>query len=101
MAKSGKIETYKRNIEKSLRYKPLRDELRSKSTNVNLSEEERIEAREKLQSLPRSTSIFRIKNRCQVTGRPRGYLRKFGMSRIAFRELALKGQIPGVTKSSW
>ena len=54
-----------------------------------------------LQKLPRNASPIRVRNRCSQTGRTRGYLRKFGMSRIALRELALQGQIPGVTKSSW
>ncbi|SDD68437.1 small subunit ribosomal protein S14 [Paenibacillus sp. UNCCL117] len=56
---------------------------------------------EVLSKLPRDSSPTRLHNRCQVTGRPRGYLRKFQVSRIVFRELAHKGQIPGVTKSSW
>ncbi len=56
---------------------------------------------EALRKLPRDSSPTRLKNRCEVTGRPRGYLRKFKMSRIAFREYAHKGQIPGVKKSSW
>ncbi|HZH35032.1 MAG TPA: 30S ribosomal protein S14 [Pyrinomonadaceae bacterium] len=55
----------------------------------------------KLQKLPRDASPIRVRNRCSQTGRPRAYLRKFGMSRIGLRELALAGQIPGVTKSSW
>jgi small subunit ribosomal protein S14 len=54
-----------------------------------------------LQKLPRNSSPTRLHNRCNVTGRPRGYMRKFGVSRIAFRELALDGKIPGVTKASW
>jgi len=56
---------------------------------------------EALDKLPRNSSQVRSKNRCQLTGRPRGYMRKFGISRIAFREMALNGKIPGVTKSSW
>lgn len=56
---------------------------------------------EALQKLPRDSSPTRLKNRCRVTGRPRGYLRQFGMSRITFRELAYKGQVPGVKKASW
>ncbi|MBC5637312.1 30S ribosomal protein S14 [Ornithinibacillus sp. BX22] len=56
---------------------------------------------EALRKLPRDSSPTRLKNRCAVTGRPRGYMRKFGMSRIAFREYAHKGQVPGVKKSSW
>ena len=55
----------------------------------------------KLQKMPRDASAVRVRNRCSQTGRPRGYLRKFGVSRIALRELALEGQIPGVVKSSW
>jgi small subunit ribosomal protein S14 len=56
---------------------------------------------EGLQKLPRNSSPTRLHNRCNVTGRPRGYMRKFGVSRIAFREMALDGKIPGVTKASW
>lgn len=56
---------------------------------------------EQLNRLPKDSSPVRLRNRCAVTGRPRGYMRKFGMSRIAFRELAHKGQIPGVRKASW
>lgn len=56
---------------------------------------------EKLQLLPRDSSPVRLKNRCRLTGRPKGYIRKFGVSRIKFRELALAGRIPGVTKASW
>lgn len=55
----------------------------------------------KLQKMPRDASPVRVRNRCSQTGRPRGYLRKFGVSRVALRELALQGQIPGVVKSSW
>jgi small subunit ribosomal protein S14 len=63
--------------------------------------EERFEARLKLAKLPRNSSPTRIRNRCVVTGRPRGYYRKLKMSRIALRDLASAGQIPGMTKSSW
>ena len=59
------------------------------------------EAVVKLQKLPRNASPIRVRNRCSQTGRPRGFLRKFGVSRVALRELALRGQIPGVVKSSW
>jgi len=54
-----------------------------------------------LQKLPRNSSKIRLRNRCQLTGRPRGYIRQFGLSRITFREMALDGKIPGLTKSSW
>lgn len=75
--------------------------LKSKIMNKNLSVEERFELQLKLNKLPRNSSKIRYRNRCEVTGRPRGYYRKFKMSRIALRELASLGQIPGVTKSSW
>ncbi len=69
--------------------------------NPGSSIEQVDEAVVKLQKLPRNASPIRVRNRCSQTGRTRGFLRKFGMSRIALRELALEGQIPGVTKSSW
>ncbi len=78
-----------------------RAELRKKVSNLSLSEEERAEARILLNKMPRDTSPSRRRNRCQLTGRSRGYLRKFKVSRIVFRDLAGKGMIPGVTKSSW
>ncbi|MFZ0564702.1 MAG: 30S ribosomal protein S14, partial [Chlamydiales bacterium] len=78
-----------------------RAELRRKSKNIRLNEEEREAARVALNKMRRDTSYIRLKNRCQLTGRPHGYLRKFKMSRICFRELAGEGMIPGVTKASW
>lgn len=78
-----------------------RAELREKSKNLNISEEEREEARVALNKMRRDTSPSRLKNRCQLTGRPHAYLRKFRMSRLCFRELAGMGMIPGVTKASW
>ena len=71
------------------KYAAIRKELREKGDN------------EGLQKLPRNSSPTRLHSRCSVTGRPRAYMRKFGVSRIAFRELALEGKIPGVTKASW
>ena len=78
-----------------------RKELKERANNVNLSIEERDLARVGLNKLPRNASPIRLRNRCQLTGRPRGYLRKFKLSRITFREMASLGLIPGVTKSSW
>jgi small subunit ribosomal protein S14 len=78
-----------------------RQELKKKSLNMNLSEEERSEARIQLNKMKRDTSPIRLRNRCKLTGRPRGFLRKFQVSRLAFREMASHGIIPGVTKSSW
>jgi len=69
--------------------------------DLTKSDEERSEAVKKLNKLPRNSSPIRLRNRCQITGRPRGYLRKFQMSRICFRELANNGTIPGVFKASW
>lgn len=78
-----------------------RSELRLKAKNLHISEDEREEARIALNKMRRDTSPSRLKNRCQLTGRPHGYLRKFHMSRLCFRELAGMGMIPGVTKASW
>jgi small subunit ribosomal protein S14 len=70
-------------------------------TNVSLSEEERFAARQKLQALPRDSSPVRLRNRCALTGRPRGVFSKFGLGRIKLREYAMRGEIPGVVKASW
>lgn len=78
-----------------------RIELRTKSVDMKLSDEERQEARTKLNKLPKNSAPARVRNRCALTGRPRGYLGKFGLCRNEFRRLASFGQIPGVTKSSW
>ncbi len=69
--------------------------------NVKLSEEERYAARQKLQALPRDASPVRLRNRCALTGRPRGVFSKFGLGRIKLREFAMRGEIPGVIKASW
>lgn len=78
-----------------------RQELKKKVIDPNLSDEEREEALDALNKMPRDSSPIRIRRRCQLTGRPRGNLRKFQLSRICFREMASQGLIPGVTKSSW
>ncbi len=70
-------------------------------TNVSLSEEERFAARQKLQALPRDASPVRLRNRCALTGRPRGVFSKFGLGRTKLREYAMRGEIPGVVKASW
>lgn len=101
MARKAKIasnERRKRDSEKSL---AKRMELRKQVKDLTLTEDERFEAQRKLQSMPRSSCENRVRNRCEITGRPRAYYRKFKLSRIMFRELALRGMIPGVTKSSW
>jgi small subunit ribosomal protein S14 len=75
--------------------------LKEIANNQELPMEERFKARLKLAALPRNSSATRLHNRCQVTGRPKGYYRKLKMSRIALRQLASDGQIPGMVKSSW
>ena len=78
-----------------------RNALKAIANDENLSLEERFEARLKLAAMPRNSSPTRIRNRCEVTGRPRGFYRKHRLSRIALRELGSKGLIPGLLKSSW
>jgi small subunit ribosomal protein S14 len=80
---------------------PKRDALKLVANDQNLPLEERFAARLKLAKLPRNSSKTRIRNRCEVTGRPRAFYRKLKMSRIALRELGSSGQIPGLVKSSW
>jgi small subunit ribosomal protein S14 len=101
MAKKSSVEKQKRR-ERLVNLKwAKRQELRDKVYNMNLSDEEREQARIALNKMPRDSSPIRLRNRCQMTGRSRGYLRKFKLSRLTFRELASNGMIPGVTKSSW
>ena len=101
MARKSSIE--KNNKRKALakRYAAHRKQLRETAVDMKLSDEARHEARLKLQALPRDTSMNRVITRCEISGRPRGNYRKFGLSRIAFRALALDGKLPGVTKASW
>ena len=83
------------------KFKTKRDTLKSKIKDKNISLEERISYQNKLNNLPRNGSAIRYRNRCEVTGRPRGNYRKFGLSRIKLRELSMSGDLPGVVKSSW
>ncbi len=78
-----------------------RAELQAIVGNIKLSEEERYAARQKLQALPRNSSPVRLRNRCALTGRPRGVFSKFGLGRTKLREFAMRGEIPGVIKASW
>lgn len=78
-----------------------RAELQAAIANAALSPEERYDARLKLQRLPRNSSPVRLRNRCALTGRPRGVFRKFGLARGKLREIAMRGEIPGVVKASW
>lgn len=101
MARKAKIASNEKRKKMSAKHIGLRIELRAKVKDMKLSEEERFEAQLKLQKLPRNSCENRIMSRCEVTGRPRAVYSTFKLSRLAFRRLALKGMIPGVTKSSW
>jgi len=83
------------------KFKERRDALRSTIKDPNSDEKARWEAQLKLQTLPRDSNPCRLRNRCRITGRPRGVYRKFGLGRIKLRELAMRGEIPGLTKASW
>ena len=78
-----------------------RAEFKATISNMSASDEDRAAARLKLQALPRDSSPVRLRNRCALTGRPRGTFRKFGLGRIKVREFAMRGEIPGITKASW
>ena len=100
----AKLSSIKKNINRSRLIKKLsnkRKDLKNKLKDKKLSIEERIILQNKLNELPKNSSSIRYRNRCELTGRSRGVYRKFKLSRIAFRELAAVGQIPGITKSSW
>ncbi len=101
MARKAMIQKEIKKKDKAKRFYEHRAELRKAAKDLSLSPEEREEAQFKLQKLGRMTSMSRVTNRCRLTGRPRGYLRKFNMSRIAVRENANMGLLPGVTKASW
>lgn len=101
MAKKSAIERNKKRARMAKKFNAKRERLKEIANNRELPMEERFQARLKLAQLPRNASKVRVRNRCEVTGRPRGVYRKFQMSRIALRDLASTGQIPGMVKSSW
>ena len=101
MAKKSAIEKNKRRKLLVQRFAAKRAALLGIANDRELPQEERFAARLKLAELPRNSAPVRLRSRCAITGRPRGYYRKFDMSRIAFRELASAGLMPGVVKSSW
>jgi small subunit ribosomal protein S14 len=101
MAKTSVVERQKKRERIVQKYAKKRVVLKNMSTDVNLSEEERWEAQLKLQALPRNASPTRLRNRCSETGRPRGYYRKFGLSRNKLREATMRGDVPGLRKASW
>lgn len=101
MAKKSAIEKNNKRKALAARYAAKRARLKAAAMDENLSLEERFKARLKLADLPRNSAPSRVRNRCEVTGRPRAYYRKLKMSRIALREFGSRGQIPGLVKSSW
>jgi small subunit ribosomal protein S14 len=101
MAKTSSIEKNKRRARLAKQYAARRSKLRAIARDRNVSMEERFAATLKLAELPRNSAKVRIRNRCEITGRPRAYYRKLKMSRIALRDLGSKGMIPGLVKSSW
>ncbi len=101
MAKISKVVMNEKRKKIVAKYAERRKALKKIINNPESTPEEVDGAVISLQKFPRDASPVRVKNRCSQTGRPRGYLRKFGVSRVALRELALQGQIPGVVKSSW
>ena len=101
MAKVSSIEKNLKRINLVNKFSKKREVLKKIIKNKKLPLDERFKAQLKLAKLPRNSAKIRIRNRCEITGRPRGVYRKLKISRIALRELASKGRIPGMTKSSW
>jgi len=101
MPKTSAIERNKKRIALVEKYKGKRAELKAILANPATNDEEFFAASKALQKLPKNSAANRVRNRCVLSGRPRGFKRKYGVSRLTFRELALAGKIPGVTKSSW
>ncbi|HEU0189036.1 MAG TPA: 30S ribosomal protein S14 [Gallionella sp.] len=101
MAKMALINREQKRRDTVKKFAAKRAELLAAISNMKFSEEERAAARLKLQSLPRNSSPVRLRNRCALTGRPRGTYRKFGLGRTKVREFAMRGEIPGIVKASW
>ncbi|MCY4500651.1 MAG: 30S ribosomal protein S14 [Alphaproteobacteria bacterium] len=101
MAKVSMVERDKKRRQLAARYAKRRAALRAEVRDASLAPDERFAASLKLAAMPRNGAKVRLRNRCELSGRPRGYYRKFRLSRIALRELASRGQVPGVVKASW
>jgi small subunit ribosomal protein S14 len=101
MAKTSSVDKNRKRTALVKRFSAKRARLKALAADKSLPPEDRFNARLKLAEMPRNSSATRIRNRCELSGRPRGYYRKFKLSRLAFRDLASQGQIPGVVKSSW
>ena len=101
MAKLALVNRDQKRRQAVKKYATKRAELIATTQNTRLSDEERYNARMLLQQLPRNASPVRLRNRCALTGRPRGTFRKFGLARNKLREYAMRGEIPGIVKASW
>ncbi|MDP6066038.1 MAG: 30S ribosomal protein S14 [Alphaproteobacteria bacterium] len=101
MAKKSAVQRNNRRARLAAKFAGRRARLKTIACDETVPQEERFAARIKLAELPRNSAPSRVRNRCELSGRPRGYYRKLRMSRIALRELASRGQIPGMVKSSW
>ena len=101
MAKKALVNREKKRRVTVKKFAARRVELLAIINNSKASDEDRTEARDKFQRLPRNSSPVRLRNRCSLTGRPRGVFSKFGLGRSKLREIAMRGEIPGVTKASW
>ena len=101
MAKKSMIARETKRLKTVKRYAAKRAALKKTIASASSSDEERAEALQKLQKLPRDASPVRLTNRCSITGRPKGYYRKFGLGRNKLREQTMQGNIPGVSKASW
>jgi len=101
MAKLALINRDEKRREMVKKYAAKRAELLAVISDISRSDEERFEARLKFQALPRNSSPVRLRNRCKLTGRPRGVYRKFGLGRSKLRDFVMRGEVPGMTKASW
>lgn len=101
MAKTSSIQRNLKRIRLTAKHAEQRKQLKAVIRSETATQAQKDAANRKIQALPRNASPVRVVNRCQLTGRSRAYVRRFGLSRIAFREMALEGKIPGVRKASW
>jgi small subunit ribosomal protein S14 len=101
MAKTSSIQRNLKRVKLAAKYADQRKKLKAVIRSESATPAQKDTATRKLQAMPRNASPVRVRNRCQLTGRSRAYVRRFGLSRIAFREMALQGNIPGVRKASW
>ena len=101
MAKLSLINREAKRAKMVAKYAAKRAELMAVMDNIKLSDEDRMDARLRFQQLPRDSSPVRQRNRCALTGRPRGVFKKFGLCRLKLREIAMRGEVPGMTKASW